>query len=411
MAIVRVLSTQFQNGVVGHYPDAAQQLANLAVATGVYGFLHSSLVFLPETSNVFSRSTQGRRQIFRFSLTVSLVLTAPLVFLAMMPGGKATLQLLFNLTDETALQVQSYFMWLMPVIVLDGMKHYQTGLLVQAGKTRLVSALNMTLLVSMVTGLFTGLALGLPALTTVGASQLLAHTAVSLLTTWACRRYYILPQQREEAPAGWGDMWRFFWPVALTGVMFSLSRPIIYGFVSRQPDAVISLASLRVAFDFGLLFFTALNGFRAVFVTFGRDDPEGVRRFLIKVMLVLGLIMATFTLSPLSTFVFGKIMGLEGQVLRGARQSLLAMNMIPWAMGLRNYYHGMAMANRTTGRMGAGGFVRVGLMVLFCWTLGYFNVLNQVTAALVLFSGFFTEAIFNAGFTIFRRRGAGAGSS
>lgn len=407
MGIVRIFSMQFQNGVVGQYPDAAQQLANLAVATGVYGLLHAALIFLPETANVYSRTPLGRRQIFRFSLAVSFGLTVPLIYLALFPGGGAVLQFLFNLDGETSAQIQAYFLWLTPLLILDGLKHYQTGLLVQAGRTRLVSVLNIFFLIFSISTLFTGLALGFPALMTVGASQLLSHSVVFLLTAWACHKYYRLPRKQEAVPAQWADMWQFFWPVALTGVMFALSRPVIFAFVSRQPDAVVNLAALRVAFDFSMLFLTALNGFRAVFVTFGRDDPEGVRRFLVRIMLVVGIGMAAFSVSPLSTFVFGGLMGLEGEVLHGARQALMALCLIPWAMALRNYYHGLAMVNRTTGRMGAGAFMRVGIIVALCWILAQLGALNHVTAALILFSGFFIEAIFNASFTTFRRRGSG----
>ncbi len=407
MGIVRIFSMQFQNGVVGQYPDAAQQLANLAVATGVYGLLHAALIFLPETANVYSRTPLGRRQIFRFSLAVSFGLTVPLLYLTLFPGGSALLQGLFNLDSATAGEIQSYFLWLTPLLVLDGMKHYQTGLLIQAGRTRLVSGLNVFFLIFSITTLFTGLALGFPALMTVGASQFLSHLVVFVLTTWACHKYYRLPQKRESVPAKWRDMWQFFWPVALTGVMFALSRPILYGFVSRQPDAVTNLASLRVAFDFSMLFLTGLNGFRAVFVTFGRDDPEGVRRFLVKVMLVVGISMLVFSVTPLSTFVFGTLMGLEGEVLQGARQAMMALSLIPWAMAMRNYFHGLAMANRTTGRMGVGAFLRVGVITLFAWLLAEFGMLNHTWAALILFFGFLVETIFNAGFTLFRRRGRG----
>src|SRR5690606_10929090 len=111
-----------------------------------------------------------------------------------------------------------------------------------------------------------------------------------------------------------------------------------------------------------------------------------------KIMLVVGIGMAVFAVTPLSTFVFGGLMGLEGEVLRGARQSLMALSLIPWAMALRNYYHGMAMVNRTTGRMGAGAFMRVGIIIVLCWAFAAQGVLNHVTAALILFCGFFIEA-------------------
>ena len=99
--------------------------------------------------------------------------------------------------------------------------------------------------------------------------------AVCLLLTLlliAYRRFYQLPEIAEHSDVSYRELAHFFIPVSTTGVMFALSRPILFAFVARVPDGLLTIAALRVAFDFSMIFQQAANQFRHFFITFGFTD-------------------------------------------------------------------------------------------------------------------------------------------
>ncbi len=402
--LAMLLAQQFRNAILARYPEGAEELALFAMAASFFGFLHATLAFTPQLANVYSRSRQGMRLCFRFVLRVGLVLTVPLIWLGWTDSGSAFVSAVFAIHGESLETVTAYLRILLPLLVVDGMRHCLTGLLVQAERTGTVTLLNILYLVLVLVVLLAGFSAGAPAMMTVGLSQLLPALVSLVLLIWMFRRHYHLPQESSEENLTHGDLFRFFWPVALTSLMFALSRPVIFFFASRTPDAVVLIAALRVAFDFSLIFCNPVNQFRHLFVTFGLSDLAGLRRFLIRMLTVLGTTMLVVALTPLHEMIFSRLLGVKGEVLETAGQAFLILCLVPLAMGLRNYFHGLSLVNRTTGRMGIGSLVRITSIVLACWALQSLGWLNGRTGALMLFLGFFTEAVTVMLYARFSRR-------
>ena len=174
----------------------------------------------------------------------------------------------------------------------------------------------------------------------------------------------------------------------MTGVMFALSRPVLFAFVSRLPEGLATIAALRVAFDFSMLFQQAANQFRHFFVTFGLDDLPGKRRFMTLVGVAITAIMLIFALTPLSAWVWRDLMSIPEEVLSMSVQVFLIMCLMPTVIILRNYFHGRLMVERRTSGMAVGSALRVvGIYfgAMLCFNLGW---LNHITASLLLIMGF-----------------------
>ncbi len=388
-----LLAQQFRNAILARYPEGTEELALFAMAASFFGFLHATLAFTPQLVNVYSQSRSTLRLCFRFVLRVGLVLTVPLVWLGWTAGGAAFVSAVFNIEGDALGTVTAYLRILLPLLVVDGMRHCLTGLLIQAERTGTVTLLNILYLAMVLLVLLTGFAMGAPAMVTVGLSQLLPALVSLVLLAWMFRRHYRLPIGGPSKPLTHAELFRFFWPVALTSVMFALSRPVIFFFASRTPDAVVLIAALRIAFDFSLIFCNPVNQFRHLFVTFGMADLKGLRRFLIRILSVIFALMLIVALTPLHRVIFSDLLGVEGEVLETAGQAFLVLCLVPLAMGLRNYFHGLSLVNRTTGRMGIGSLVRISSIVLACWLLQTLGWLDGRTGAFLLFLGFLAEAI------------------
>ena len=389
--VVMVLAVQFQNGALARYPNAVTELAVFALASSTFGFLNAGLNFAPQLSNVFARSPHGKRLSHSFIAVWSLVLTIPLALIAGTSGGAAGVALAYGIDASLTERVIEYLLYMLPLLFITAQRMFYTGLLVQAQLTGWVTTLNAVFLAASVVALVTGFAIGLaPVLTIVGA-QTIAGLLHWGLTALVYRFRYRWPVTLEHETLTVRELLRFFLPMTATGVMFAISRPVLYAFVSRMPEGLASIAALRVAFDFSTMFQQAANQFRHFFVTFGLDDIRTKRRFMALVGAGITAIMLAIALTPLSAWILGGLLGIQGRVLDHATQVLLVMCLMPVVIIARNYFHGTLMVKRRTGGMAIGGVIRVLAIAGLAQAAFAAGWLDHVVAGFILLLGFVAE--------------------
>jgi hypothetical protein len=393
-AVGMVLSIQFQNATLARYPEAVTELAILALSLGVFSFFNASQQFIAQLSNVYARSPEGSRRAWRFVVVASLVITAPLLLLATVPQGAELLALIFSINADVVDRVREYLLLLCPLILLNGQRHYFTGLLAQARLTGWITIFNFIYLGTVITALVTGFALGGRAVLVVVGAEVFAVCLLLTLLLIAYRRFYQLPEIAEHSNVSYRELVSFFIPVSTTGVMFALSRPILFAFVARAPDGLLTIAALRVAFDFSMIFQQAANQFRHFFITFGFTDMQTKIRFMITICAGLTGAMLLFSLTDLADLIWNSSMGLSTELTDLAIEVTLIMCLMPAIIIYRNYYHGRLMTERRTGGMAWAAIIRVIGIYATAQVLYSLGWLNHISAAFVLILGFVIEAYF-----------------
>ena len=386
-----VLGLQFQNAALARYPDAVRELAVFALAQGTFGFFQAALNFVPQLSNVYARSPVGRQRSQLFSLAISIVLALPLLLLALGKPGPGLISLAYGVDATISARVTEYLLLLSPLLLINGQRHYYTGLLVQARLTGWVTLLNVCYLSAIVLILTVGYQAGWRVVWTLVGAQTGAALLHLTLAALICRIRYVLPTEPEHGSVRYAEMIRFFIPMSTTGIMFALSRPILYGFVGRTPAGLVSIAALRVGFDFSMIFQQAANQFRHFFVTYGLDDLPEKRRFMALIGAGITLVMLAIATTPLSDAVLGDLLGLRDPVKARAVEVILIMCLLPGIIVLRNYFHGKLMVRRRTAGMAAGGILRVAGIYAIAQLLFSLGALDHISAAFVLLAGFAIE--------------------
>ena len=397
-----MLASQFQNGVLARYPEAVQAIATYAIASGTFGMFHACVNFVSQMSNVYGRSTAGRRRCLRFVLKASATITLPLLCIAFTPLGSSALSVVYGVSAEVAADVTLYLQLLAPLMLFDCLRQFCVGLIVQNRLTGWVTLLNVVHLSVVISALLAGFSWGFAPVYVLTGSQALGAVVHLAMLVWVVRTRYRTPDQPEHGHVSSRELLGFFVPVATTGVMFAVSRPILYALVARTPDAIVSIAALRVGFDVATFFQVTANQFRHFFVTFGDEALGAKRRFMLLIGIGITMLMLLLAATPLSRFVLADLIGIEGAVLSQARQVLLLMCILPSLILWRNYYHGLLMVARATAGMAWGGISRVAgiyVMAQLCLLAGW---LNHFTATVVLLLGFVLEASVVTG--IWRRR-------
>ena len=289
--------------------------------------------------------------------------------------------------------VARYLRFLAPLVLLNGLRHYYIGLLVQARRTGVVAGLNVLYVLLVLGVLLVGRSKGWGPVATLVLMQAVP-LAVQLAGSWlACRLWYRRPAEGSADDVSYRKALEFFWPVALTGLMFALTRPIIFSFVGRTADPQPTLAALRVGFDLAMLFQMTSNQFRHVFATFGQRDLPGLRRFMLRVVLAATGLMLLTAVTPLKTLFFREVLNIADPVLTMAGRVLLVLCPVPLVIAWRNYYHGLALIHQRTLGMGVGGISRNVSTYLIAWGLLALGLLNHASAAAVLVCGFSAEAL------------------
>ncbi|MGJ3244329.1 MAG: MATE family efflux transporter [Opitutales bacterium] len=404
-----------QNAILLSYPDGDNELAVFSLASSILWPLIASVAFLPQASNVLVRSRQALGVFCRFVLIGCVLLTTPLVLFGWTPLGRIWIPMLFTVDAETVERVMSYLRWFTPILPLMAFNQVLGGILMQRKMTGRVTTARIADLGTMLLLLILGLKLGLPAIPVITVSWVASNLAGFVVTAafWlraGGTRIWKPDTAGGEEEAGIdrlpvealtvGAVFGYYWPMALTSIMFALSRPIIFNLVTRLnptgdpagPDVDAIIAALTLAFTFAMLFQGIVNQFRNVSVTFD-DDPVGVKRFMVHATALLTGVMALMVATPVDTVFLRIVQQADGRVLTYALDTLWVLLLVPVTVAWRNWYHGRAMIERKTAIMGFAAVFRNLAIYLAGWGFLATGTLDALTGAFLIVLGFFVEGL------------------
>lgn len=404
LSIALLSGRLIQNFVLLEYPDGTIELAIFVLAFQLFRPMNTTLVMLPQVVNILATSRQAFRVTIGFSLFASLILSLPVLLLAWMPIGERLIRLVFDISPDWLLDVRYYLRLFCPIIVITAISKCFVGILIKQFKTGIVTILQIASLAVLTLLALIGFHASLPAFLTIGGSWLISEI-LFLFASLYCQRKYaplkLLDANESSDVLRWNQIWKFAWPVAATTFMFSLSRPIIFSFITKLDHSYGSakytvdqmIAGLGLAVTFQMIFHGIINQFRDVFVTFGKEDFHGVVRFMSIVTVFGTVIILTLNMTPLAHWYLSIVQGAEGETLQVAMECIWVLTLLPAVLVVRNYYHGLSLINRKTKGMAVGGLLRNGSILGGCFLLYILGRYNHVAAVSVLMFGFFFEGI------------------
>jgi hypothetical protein len=405
MGAVALAGRFAQNYVLLGYREGVRELAVFALALSVlHPFRGVVLGFMPHMTNVLVRGPASLRAVLRFLLALCVLSTVPVLLLGWTPIGPALLARIFSVSGERIARIVEYMRYFSPLIPLGGASSFLIGMLVQARRTGVVSVLHALHLVLVVVVLVAGVRLGWSPVATLSLSLLLPQAAHAVMAGALLLRFRRPFEPDRDEALTQKSIASYFLPLAATTMLFTLSRPIIFALLTTLnpagdpalPAVEPLIAAVSLAFTFSMVFQSAVNQFRHLFVTFGRRDREGVRRFMIRTGGVVTVLMLVCVASPLAGLFFRHLQGASGETLEMAIQALWPLCLVPVVIGLRNYFHGLAMVHRRTLSMTAGSLMRNVAIVAVGAALLHLGAYNHLGATATLIVGFSAEA-----FTVF----------
>ncbi|NUM46972.1 MAG: hypothetical protein HUU38_19890 [Anaerolineales bacterium] len=322
--------------------------------------IEAPIIMLLAASTALSKDTASFQKIYRFMMWAGGALTALHFLIAFTPLYYPVVVRLMGVPDEIVEPARVGLMIMIPWTWTIAYRRYHQGVLIRFGYSRAVGvgtairlAANGAMLAFLVL-----LDRGNPALTlpgiVVGTSGISAGVIAEAIYA-GLRVQPVLKGELRQAPTvhpvlTWRTFFAFYIPLVMTAVINMLAQPATPAAISRMPFALESLAALPVVS--GLAFMFRSMGFAYNEVVVALLDHPGstalLRRFanLLAVITTLGLILMAVT--PLSSFWFVQISGLDPELGALARGGLLAAALWPGLSVLQNWYQGVLVNQRKT---------------------------------------------------------------
>lgn len=411
-AIVFELGSQVLNGGMARVPQATQTLAAFGLAWGLVLFATGPLAQAKELGLVLVEGPASFGKVRGFVAGFGLLLMGGLAALALSPLGGVVIEGLHGIDARLGDTVRTAIFWFMPYPLIKGLALFYTGLLLRVRRTAFVSYATLSNLAVSITTVFIMLPLPIVRQTPILLPILVIYAGILVelgLMWWGCRRYAPwlmrgatpLPPNlpaRQTEPAvnlGFGEIVRFFWPLALIMLVQEFSRPLINVFVSRSEDPTAALAVLAVAYTLGRIPYGWLNELRNLPSAFREEQNAQARipRFTLVCGGVSLLMMLVLFWSPLRNYILGAWIGLPPDLVELARVPMMIFAGFSMVVTARAYLHGQALYHRRTKALAPSGPTRLLAILAGLVLLPLVGIEGATLGIAALLLGFIIETL------------------
>ncbi|MDT8440107.1 MAG: hypothetical protein RQ723_00425 [Desulfuromonadales bacterium] len=197
---------------------------------------------------------------------------------------------------------------------------------------------------------------------------------------------------RNDTPLSQKSIALFFFPLVLNVQFMSVSHSIINAGLARLDDAVTVLAAFSVAMVLHL--FVASPSYQNHTITIamvrGRRSLRAMLLFVLLIAVWVSILLGLLAFSPVGNFVLDRLLGVNPEVARGARDALGLLVLLPFITGLRGLFQGLVIRARRTSLVSFATAVRIGMLFVYLW-LGQFWYDGTKVAAFALLGCVATE--------------------
>lgn len=340
-------------------------LAAYAVAASIYFMLQGPVFSLRPVVITLARNPQSLRLIRRFSLVLGGGLTGVILVIAWTPLYGLIVLRAMGIPPPIAEAARPTLRILAFMPLMSSSRVFYQGLLVRRHRPRALGLGSLgqysTLAIILVAGVGAGF---LRSSTVAACATICGEAANTAIMFWRTR--FTEPDHTSEARLSMGEIWRFYWSLALSMVMMTFFEPILNAGMARTWDAVFALAAYPIYTSIIALIDWPVWNVQQVTLTLVTDEPSYrlVRRFAIKLSLVFTGILLLFNVTPLATWVLRNVIGVEGEVFQLARWGLRVMTIWPMLTGYRNFLQALLIRWERTGDVRSCMLVRLAVLVL-----------------------------------------------
>ena len=244
--VMMAVEGPFVAALVARLPEPRFNLAAFGVALALAFVAEAPIIMLLAATTALARDRESFRRLRRFSILMNGGVTGAMALIAFPPVFEVLASRVLALPPAVADRAQLAVLVFLPWPAAIGFRRFQQGILIAAGRTRLVAYGTAVRLSTMAaTGLVLFLYGGLDG-AVVGAGALSAGVVVEAAASWVWargdrRRLELKPPVSPGEVPTLADIQRFYWPLAVTPLMNMVAMPLVTFFTGRGHLPIESL--------------------------------------------------------------------------------------------------------------------------------------------------------------------------
>lgn len=395
--IMMAVEGPFLAAVIARLPDATYNLAAHGVAYAVALLVEAPVIMLMSAATSVVRDRASYVKLRNFARALNAGTTGLLLLLLLPPVHEALMSALMGLPPEVAGLTYGALWLYLPWPAAIGYRRFLHGVLIRAGKTRLVALGTVLRVAGMATAALVGyFLLDIPG-AWVGGLSLSAGVIVEAAATRVMAAPTIRTLLTAEEHAGrstadirYREVAAFYFPLALTSLIGLTVQPMLTFFMGRSVAPVQSLAVFPVVHALGFFFRSMGLAYQDVAIALMGDRfqhlPE-LRTFALGLGFATSAGLALVAFTPLSHLWFVTISGLTPELTAFALVPTQVGVPIPALSVLLSLQRAILVEGRRTRHITVASAIEVGsvalLFIVFGWGVG----LVGATAAFCAFTG------------------------
>ena len=397
----------FLAAVIARLPEATYNLAAYGVAFALAIVVEAPVMMLMSAATALVRDASSYRKLRTFARALIAGTTGVLAVL-LIPGVHSWLtRSAMGLPPAVADLTYGALWFFLPWPGAIAYRRFLQGVLIRAGKTRLVAYGTVIRLMAMSAAALVGyLFLDVPG-AWVGAMALATGVvaeaaAARLMAASTVRELLAGARDRPDAPEiRYREIASFYFPLALTSLIALTVQPMLTFFMGRSVAPVQSLAVFPVVHALSFFFRSLGLAFQDAAIALMGERFESLRelgRFGVGLGLATSLGLALVALTPLSDIYFVTISGLTPELTNVALTPARLLVPLPALTVLLAFQRAILVEGRRTRHITVASAIEVGtiatVFALLAWGMGFVGA----TAA---FAAFTCGRMLSNGYLVF----------
>ncbi len=370
------------SAAINRLPDEVTMLAAFGIVISLAVLIESPVINLLATATALVHDRHSYLQVRRFTVHWMVLLTIVQAVVAFTPFFDLLVLRWMAVPEAVGGWVRSGLQIMVPWSAAIAWRRFLQGVLIHAGRTRLVAWGTAVRLSTVVTtaaaflawGRWPGIYLGSVTLTVAVLAEALYATLVArptvrrlMTATPAADSGAASPQATKPgtSPLTYRALLAFHLPLAGTAALTLLAQPVVNLCLARLERPTLTLAAWPVILFLTLILRSGGLALPEAIIALGKTDADhaALRRFSFQLATAALAVMALVLLTPLADLYLITFQNVTPEIADLARLGLLLFLPMPAIITLINWLRGTLISRRRTAVVNAGMVVRLAVFV------------------------------------------------
>lgn len=381
----------FIAAIIARMADPKFNLAAYGIAFSFALVVESPIIMMLSASTALVGGRDSYLKLRNFSYILNLAITLVMMAALAPPVFRLLVHTLMGLPEPIARITYLASLLLLPWPAAIGFRRFYNGIMIRSDRTRWVAYGTVIRLATMSFTALTLFRLDVLPGACVGAAALSAGVVTEAVASrlMVHRIIRALPDVGARIGLSYGEIARFYYPLALTPLLALGVMPLVTVFVGHSRFPIESLAVIPVVHSTSFIFRSSGISFHEVSLALMGDDWQGfraLRRFAVGMGLAVTALYALVVLTPLSGLWFERVAGLTPELGRFALLPAQLLLLMPALEVMLSFQRAVLVHARKTAPITWATAVEVGiiLLVLLGTTRG-FGWIGAVAAMTAIF--------------------------